>query len=83
MTTVKDWGKEIIQIDMTNEELSAAVNLLDFTVAAFEVLAKSAQDNEDDDAFRNLQIRMAFAKVFAKKLQNNLELGNAKNETFH
>ena len=83
MTIVKDWQKEVVNIDLTNEELNAAINLLDFTAAIFVELAEDARINDDSANFDNLQVRIAFAKIFAKKLQSSLELGNTKNKTFH
>ncbi len=82
-TDKKDWGKEIVQVSLTNEELSAAVSLLDFMAGAFEIMAKAAKENDDTHSSDNLHIRIAFAKAFAAKLNQNLELGDTRNKTFH
>ena len=79
----RDWEKEVVRVDLTNEELSAAISLLDFTAGAFAIMAKTAEENNDTNSVNNLQIRIAFAKAFAAKLNHNLELGDIKNKTFH
>jgi hypothetical protein len=69
---------------MSSDELAATINLLDFSVSAFEIMARAAQENKDDAAnLHHLQVRIAFAKVLAAKLINYLEMGDTKNRTFH
>lgn len=80
---VKDWGKEKVEVEFTNEELAAAINLLDFSLATFASMAQTAQQHDDLKSLEHIQVRMAFAKVLATKLINSLEMANGKNKTFH
>lgn len=79
----KDWGKEAIQINLTNEEVAGAINLLDFTAAYFEVMIKTAHEHKDLNTVSNLEVRVAFAKLFANKLHESLAMGDNKSRTFH
>ena len=79
----KDWGKEVVAVDLTNEELTAAIKFLEFAAHTFEVMAQTAHAHEDAENLHHFQVRIAFARVFANKLANSLEIGDAKNRTFH
>ena len=82
-TNSDDFKKTIVPLEMSNEELVATINLLDFSVATFEIMAKTAEANNDMANLHHLQVRIAFAKVLAAKLIGSLEMGDAKNRTFH
>lgn len=83
MTTNKSDLDDTVEIKMSSEEAAAAVDLLSFSVGAFEIMAQTAYKSNDTKGLEALQIRIAFARLFAEKLLQGLEIGDTTNKTFH
>ena len=83
MTDKKEWDKKKVDVALSNQEISATIDLLEFAISTFEVMSKTAEEHQDLQSLGHLQVRLAFARALALKLATNMNLEDLKKQTFH
>lgn len=70
-----------VPVQLTNDEITAAVSLLEFAVMTFQMMAVNAEKMKDFENLDRINLQIAFAKLLADKLANSFDISG--DETIH